>query len=59
MRSTFYPGVCINEVLIKLAVMYVGVGVFRKLMTSLVDSTMSYGSEIWGCNRDLEKIEQV
>ena len=37
----------------------VGVGVFRKLMTSLVDSTMLYGSEIWGCNRELEKIEQV
>ena len=31
----------------------VGVGVFRKLITSLVDSTMLYGSEIWGCNWDL------
>ena len=28
-------------------------------MASLVESTMLYGSEIWGCNRDLEKIEQV
>ena len=37
----------------------VGVGVFRKLMSSLVESTMLYGAEIWGCNRDLEKIEQV
>ena len=37
----------------------IGVGVFRKLMASLVESTMLYGSEIWGCNRDLEKIEQV
>ena len=37
----------------------IGVGVFRKLMASLVELTMLYGSEIWGCNRDLEKIEQV
>ena len=37
----------------------VGVGVFTKLMSSLVESTMLYGAEIWGCNRDLEKIEQV
>ena len=37
----------------------VEVGVFRKLMSSLVESTMLYGAEIWGCNRDLEKIEQV
>ena len=37
----------------------VGVGVFRKLMSSLVEPTMLYGAEIWGCNRDLEKIEQV
>ena len=36
----------------------IGVGVFRKLMASLVESTMLYGSEIWGCNRGLEKIEQ-
>ena len=35
------------------------VGVFRKLMSSLVESTMLYGAEIWGCNRDLEKIKQV
>ena len=32
---------------------------FRKLMASLVESTMLYGSEIWACNPDLEKIEQV
>ena len=37
----------------------IGVGVFRKLMSSLVESTMLYGAEIWGCNRDLEKMEQV
>ena len=32
----------------------VGVGILRKLMTRLVDLTMLYGSEIWGCNWDLE-----
>ena len=37
----------------------IGVGVFRKLMASLVETTMLYGSEIWGCNRDLEQIEKV
>ena len=37
----------------------VGVRVFRKLMSSLVESTMLYGAEVWGCNWDLEKIEQV
>ena len=37
----------------------VGVGVFRKLMSSLVESTMPYSAEISGCNWDLEKIEQV
>ena len=26
----------------------IGVGTFRKLMTSLVESTMLYGAEIWG-----------
>ena len=38
---------------------YVGVEVFRKPMASLVETTMLCGSEIWGCNWDLEKIEQV
>ena len=37
----------------------IGVGVFRKLMASLVETTMLYGSEIWGCNWDLEQIEKV
>ena len=40
----------------------VGVRVFWKLMTSLVESTMLQrlcSAEIWGCNQDLEKIEQV
>ena len=37
----------------------VGVGTFKKLMSALVDSTMLYGVEIWGCMRSLETIEQV
>ena len=28
----------------------IGVGTCRKLMTLLVESTMLYGAEIWGCN---------
>ena len=28
-------------------------------MSALVDSTMLYGAEIWGCMRSLEAIEQV
>ena len=31
----------------------VGVGIFKKLMSALVDSTMLYGAEIWGCMRRL------
>ena len=30
-----------------------------KLIASLVETTMLYESEIWWCNRDLEKIDQV
>ena len=37
----------------------VTVGIFRKLMESLVESTMMYGAEIWGCSRHLVPIEQV
>ena len=37
----------------------IGVGTFRKLMSSLVESTMLYGAEIWGCNRNLEGVEQT
>ena len=37
----------------------IGVGVFRKLKSSLVETTMLYGSEIRGCNRDLEQTEKV
>ena len=36
-----------------------GVGTFRKLMSSLMESTMLYGAEIWGCNRNLEGVEQT
>ena len=36
----------------------VAIGIFRKLMESLVKSGMLYGAEIWGC-RNLESIEQV
>ena len=28
-------------------------------MTSLVESTMLYGAEIWGCNRNMEGVEQT
>ena len=35
------------------------VGIFRKLMGSLIESTLMYGTEIWGCSRRLEAIEQV
>ena len=37
----------------------VTVGILRKLMESLVESTMMYGEEILGCCRHLESIEQV
>ena len=37
----------------------VAIGIFRKLMESLVKSSMLYGAEIWGCCRNLESIEQV
>ena len=36
-----------------------GIGTFRKLMTSLVDSTMLYGAEVWGCCRNLQSVQQV
>ena len=37
----------------------IGAGTFRKLMSSLVESTILYSAEIWGCNRNLEGIEQT
>ena len=37
----------------------VGVGIFNILMSALLDFTMLYGVEIWGCMRSLETIEQV
>ena len=36
-----------------------GVGIFKKLMSALVDLTMLYGVDIWGCMRSLEATEQV
>ena len=36
----------------------VGVGIFKKLMSAVVDPTMLYGVKIWGCMRSLEIIEQ-
>ena len=35
------------------------IGMFKKLISALVDSTILYGVEIWGCMRSLETIEQV
>ena len=32
----------------------IGIGIFRKLWGSLVESSMMYGVEIWGCSRHLE-----
>ena len=37
----------------------VGVGVFKKLMSTQIDSNIPYGVEIGGCMRSLETIEQV
>ena len=37
----------------------VGIGTFKKLMSSLVESSMLYGDEIWGCSRNLEALEQM
>ena len=37
----------------------IGIGTFRKFMTSLVDSTMLYGAEVWGCCRNLQSVQQV
>ena len=37
----------------------VQIGTFKKLVASLVESTMMYGVEIWGCNRNLETLQQV
>ena len=37
----------------------VEIGTFMRLMSSLVESTMMYGVEIWGCNRNMETLQQV
>ena len=31
----------------------IGIGTFKKLMSSLVESSILYGTEIWGCSRKL------
>ena len=36
-----------------------GLGTFKKLMSSLVDSAVLYGAEIWGCLRNLEDTYMV
>ena len=35
------------------------IGTFKKLMSALVDSTMLYRAEIWGCSSSTETINQV
>ena len=35
----------------------VTVGIFRKVMEFLVESSVMYGAEMWGCSRHLESIE--
>ena len=37
----------------------IGIGTFKKLMSSLVESSMLYGAEIWGCSWNLEAVDQV
>ena len=37
----------------------VAIGIFRKLMESLVKSSRLYGAEVWGCCRNLQSFEQV
>ena len=37
----------------------VQIGTFKRLMSSLVESTMMYEVEIWGCNRNVETLQQV
>ena len=34
-------------------------GTFMKLMEALVDSVLLYDSEVWGCARNSEAMEQV
>ena len=37
----------------------VDIGTFKRSMSSLVESTMMYGVEVWGCNRNMETLQQV
>ena len=36
-----------------------GIGIFRKLWGSLMESSMMYGAEIWGYSRHLELMDHV
>ena len=51
------PGACFQRCQAEIG--DVGIGIFRKLWGSIVESNMMYGVEIWGCSRHLEPIEQV
>ena len=35
------------------------IGMFKKLMSAMVDLSMLYGAEIWDCKRSPQEIEQV
>ena len=37
----------------------IGIGTFKKLMSSLVESSMLYGAEIWGCSQNLEAVNHI
>ena len=37
----------------------VEVGTFKRLMSSIVESTMMYGAKVRGCNRNVETLQQV
>ena len=37
----------------------VEVRTFKRLMSAIVESTMMYGAEVWGCNRNVETLQQV
>ena len=37
----------------------VEVRTFKRLLSSIVESTMMYGAEVWGCNRNVETLQQV
>ena len=37
----------------------VEIGTFKRLVSSIVESTIMYGAEVWGCNRNVEILQQV